>query len=362
MFQRKLLNRTQIWNKNGLNWFGSVSAHAVGDPQHSMVNDVYYSRFTSLPDANNFEYPHYISKRHHPTVWTNNIDTDIQRLKNKHDINISRNDIEFYDKHGYLILNNFFDDHTIKDVKNTLTDYMDKLNIDNTNEYVLTETKTSKIRSIFNIHDNLYKSLWNDVRLTNIVSTILNSDIYITQSRINLQQELHGEGFYWHSDFETWHIEDGMKLPRSLSAVILIDDGYPYNGGLMVIPGSHKFYIHCINQDSNDMPNENWLTSLKNQYYGTPTKEQLLFLYNYNIDVLNGNGIEYIGVGKSGTVILFDSNLIHGSHNNISPKSRNNIFMVYNSVDNKLGKPIIGNGRPSYIAERKNVKGIIYGK
>ena len=153
-----------------------------------------------------------------------------------------------------------------------------------------------------------------------------------------------------------------MKLPRSLSAVILIDDGYPYNGGLMVIPGSHKFYIHCINQDSNDMPNENWLTSLKNQYYGTPTKEQLLFMYNHNIDVLNGNGIQYIGVGKSGTVILFDSNLIHGSHNNISPKSRNNIFMVYNSVDNKLGKPIIGNGRPSYIAERNNVKGIIYGK
>ena len=126
------------------------------------------------------------------------LDTDIQRLKNKHDINISRNEIEFYDKHGYLILNNFFDNHTIKDVKNTLTDYMDNYSIDNTNEYVLTETKTNKIRSIFNIHDNLYKSLCNDVRLTSIVSTILNSDIYITQSRINLQQELHGEGFYWH--------------------------------------------------------------------------------------------------------------------------------------------------------------------
>jgi len=44
---------------------------------------------------------------------------------------------------------------------------------------------------------------------------------------------------------------------------------------------------------------------------------------------------------------------MHGSNSNISPYPRSNVFMVYNSVDNRLEEPFSGQQpRPPYIAER----------
>ena len=62
-------------------------------------------------------------------------------------------------------------------------------------------------------------------------------------------------------------------------------------------------------------------------------------------------GINYIE-GSKGSVFFFDCNLLHGSHNNITPFPRANSFMVYNAVTNKLGPPLVGQGRPEYIATR----------
>lgn len=44
---------------------------------------------------------------------------------------------------------------------------------------------------------------------------------------------------------------------------------------------------------------------------------------------------------------------MHGSNSNITPMPRSNIFMVYNSVENKLVQPYSGQqARPNYIANR----------
>jgi hypothetical protein len=39
---------------------------------------------------------------------------------------------------------------------------------------------------------------------------LLGSDVYVHQSRVNFKPGFNGQDFYWHSDFETWHAEDGM--------------------------------------------------------------------------------------------------------------------------------------------------------
>ena len=53
-----------------------------------------------------------------------------------------------------------------------------------------------------------------------IAEQILGSQVYIHQSRVNLKPGFKGKEFYWHSDFETWHIEDGMPRMRALSCSI----------------------------------------------------------------------------------------------------------------------------------------------
>ncbi|HZG79475.1 MAG TPA: phytanoyl-CoA dioxygenase family protein, partial [Brevibacillus sp.] len=58
--------------------------------------------------------------------------------------------------------------------------------------------------------------------------------------------------------------------------------------------------------------------------------------------------------GPAGSVVLFDCNTMHGSNSNISPLPRSNVFMVYNSVENKLVAPFSGQQpRPDYIATRE---------
>ncbi|MGE3591166.1 MAG: ectoine hydroxylase, partial [Arcobacter sp.] len=44
-------------------------------------------------------------------------------------------------------------------------------------------------------------------------------------------------------------------------------------------------------------------------------------------------------LGKAGTLVLHDGNILHGSADNISPEDRTNIFFVYNSVKNTPVKP-----------------------
>ncbi len=39
-----------------------------------------------------------------------------------------------------------------------------------------------------------------------------------------------GSGFYWHSDFETWHAEDGMPSMRAVSCSIALTENFAYNG------------------------------------------------------------------------------------------------------------------------------------
>ena len=172
---------------------------------------------------------------------------------------------------------------------------------------------------------------------------ILNSNVYIHQSRINFQLPFVGTGFWWHSDFETWHAEDGMPRPRALSMVVMMNDNFGQNGALMVSPGSHKTFIQCAGQT----PERNWETSLKEkQKYGTPDLQSLSEL----IDI---HGLDYCE-GKRGDVLMFDSNLMHGSHNNISPWARSNLFAVFNSTENLLtphpyAAPM---QRPEHIATR----------
>lgn len=207
------------------------------------------------------------------------------------------------------------------------------------------EPSTGQIRSVFEIHKSspICRRILEDKRLVECAMQILDSSVYVHQSRINFQLPFVGTGFWWHSDFETWHAEDGMPAPRALSMVVLMNDNFGQNGALMVSPGSHKTFIQC----AGETPERNWETSLKEkQKYGTPDLQSLS-------ELIEIHGLDYCE-GKRGDVLMFDSNLMHGSHNNISPWARSNLFAVFNSAENLLtpqpyAAPM---QRPEHIATR----------
>jgi ectoine hydroxylase len=211
---------------------------------------------------------------------------------------------------------------------------------------VISEPGSGDVRSIFDVHhlNPLFANLMRDPRVLDVARDVLGSEVYIHQSRINYKPGFTGKEFYWHSDFETWHIEDGMPAMRALSCSILLTDNTDENGPLMLIPGSHRHFISCMGET----PEENYKKSLKIQECGVPDP----LLLSYLADM---GGIT-TAKGKAGSVVFFDCNTMHGSNSNITPYPRSNAFFVYNSVDNVLHAPRDGLiARPDHIAARNDV-------
>lgn len=178
--------------------------------------------------------------------------------------------------------------------------------------------------------------------MLDIAHQLLDSDVYIRQSRINYKPGFTGTGFNWHSDFETWHSEDGMPRMRCFSMSILLTENNEFNGPLMLIPGSHKWFVPTVGKT----PQENWKESLKMQTLGVPEPTDL--------HKLTGNGGLVAPKGPAGSLLLFECNTLHASSNNLSPWPRSNLFFVFNSVENKLQPPFCGNRpRPEFVASRE---------
>lgn len=208
---------------------------------------------------------------------------------------------------------------------------------------IVREPDSDVVRSIFRLHkcSALYRRVFSDERLLAMAKQLIGTDVYIHQSRINYKPAMNGKEFFWHSDFETWHVEDGMPRMRALSVSLFLTESHEFNGPLMLIPGSHETYIRC----AGTTPDENFKKSLRRQEYGVPTREALEHL-------LDGREI-VAPKGPAGSVVFFDCNIMHGSNGNLSPTPRINLFAVYNSVDNQLVDPFCDQPpRPEYLAER----------
>jgi len=259
------------------------------------------------------------------------------------DCGLTKEQSDAYERNGYLHLEGFFSPEEVRKLKAEMQRFKEACAARNAPE-IVREPGGTEIRSIFAVHESNdeFRSLTMHRKLRRIVDYLLGSGVYVHQSRINFKPGFKGKEFYWHSDFETWHVEDGMPSMRALSCSIALDDNYPFNGPLMVVPGSHKTFVSCVGRT----PDDHYKQSLRKQEYGVPDNDSLAKL-------VKDGGID-TPVGKAGSIVLFDCNLMHGSNSNITPFSRNNIFLVFNSVENRLGKPFSGQApRPGFIAARE---------
>ena len=253
--------------------------------------------------------------------------------------------LKSFEKNGYLFLENFFSETEVAVMKAELSKVLESSR-GRSDKRVIQEPESQEVRSVFAVHEHeeFFKSLSEDQRLVEILKQLLGSDVYIHQSRINFKSGFTGKEFYWHSDFETWHVEDGMPRMRAISCSITLTENYPFNGPLMLVPGSHKHFVSCVGET----PEANYEKSLRRQEIGVPDNDSL-------IKLVRKGGI-VAPIGPAGSIILFDCNIMHGSNSNISPYPRSNVFIVFNSVENKLVSPFSGqNPRPSYIASRERL-------
>lgn len=250
--------------------------------------------------------------------------------------------LESYDRNGFLAVDQLLTDDEVA----TYSAELDRLAADpavRADERTVVEKSSNEVRSIFEVHtiSDLVAQLVSDERVVGRARQILGSDVYVHQSRINYKPGFGGGSFYWHSDFETWHAEDGMPAMRACSMSIALTENYSQNGCLMIMPGSHRTFVSCVGET----PAEHYKQSLKEQEIGTPDQDSLKLL-------ASKHGIEQF-TGRAGSAVMFDCNCMHGSNGNITPWPRSNIFVVFNSVENTPVDPFSApDRRPPFIASR----------
>lgn len=210
---------------------------------------------------------------------------------------LSTQDLQSYDDNGYLAIDQLLSPEELNEFRDELHRLANDPEV-KADDATITEAESNEVRSIFNVHrtNELFKRIANDPRLVRRVEQLLGSKVYLHQSRINYKPGFVGKDFWWHSDFESWHAEDGMPTPRAASISISLTDNYSFNGPLMVMPGSHKKFISC----AGGTPEDNYKKSLVMQGAGVPNKDTLTdFADKYGIDVLEG---------QAGGAVIFDSN------------------------------------------------------
>jgi len=262
---------------------------------------------------------------------------------------LSETELARYERDGFLVFDSFLDQATVRQFREDLRGYEDDESILRS-EGTITEPGKQEIRSIFGIHElsDRFDRLTRDPRILAMVRQLLGSEAYIHQSRINFKPGFHGKGFDWHSDFETWHSEDGMPRMRAVSFSIALTDNTPFNGPLMLIPGSHKTFVPCVGRT----PEDNYQSSLKKQELGVPNNRDLAAMADdYGIKA---------PTGPAGSLIIFECNTLHASNANMSPWPRSNLFFVYNSVENQLQAPFCGNKpRPDFLGNRNSTEALV---
>jgi ectoine hydroxylase len=249
--------------------------------------------------------------------------------------------MEAYERDGFLLREGLLSGAEVRDLQAACDRDLREARGARRPEVIL-EPDGDAVRSIFAVHGtDPWRALAGDGRIVGAARQVLGGEVYVHQSRINLKPGFEGKDFYWHSDFETWHIEDGMPRMRAVSFSVLLDDNHAYNGALMLLPGSHRLYVRCVGRT----PDEHFRSSLRKQEYGVPDRESLTWLWQRC-------GVA-MPTGPAGSVLMFESNTMHGSGSNITPLPRRNVFIVFNAVDNRLRDPFGGTApRPEFVATR----------
>nr|WP_193335500.1 ectoine hydroxylase [Devosia beringensis] len=271
-------------------------------------------------------------ERKDPTVWG----------KWSPEAPLTRAETQSFEKNGYLVLKGVFSASEVEALQAEST-RMRSGEAKLAPENIITEPNSSEVRTVFRLDEQnaLFDRLARDKRVAGRVSYLLGDDVYLHQSRLNYKPGFTGKEFYWHSDFETWHAEDGMPRMRAISASVLLTDNDALNGPLMLMPGSHQTFVSC----AGETPEDNHKSSLKKQEIGVPSQDSLSKL-------AEKFGVDY-AAGRAGTVILFDCNTIHGSNGNITPFPRSNAFFVYNAWSNRVVTPFAAKApRPAFLSSR----------
>ena len=247
---------------------------------------------------------------------------------------ISKKNIKFYKKNGYLVCKDIFSKQDViylkkytdelrklKPKKNKYMMYFDSKN-KNSKDLYLTRTEN------FIPYHNNFRNFFKRKKIIQIVSQLFGSKAVLFKDKINWKQP-GAKGFEPHQDSQVW--ENLYKNIRNfISLAISVDHSNSKNGCLEIVGEKHK--VGLFGNSKSAIPNN------------LVKKFRWKKIYT-----------------KPGDTIFFDSYTPHRSGKNKSNKSRSLIYFTYNKLsDGNLRKRYYYEKRISFPPNNERKKGKKY--
>lgn len=242
--------------------------------------------------------------------------------------------IEAYDRDGYLILPNLVSKEEVKLIKEGLARACQV-----TDDRVIREKSQGAVRMVYGMHELdgptgcvATEGLARSNRLLQAARDVLRDEVYLFHIKANLKEAITGEIWQWHQDFGYWRT-DGLREPRLVTTMLMLDKATELSGCLYFVPGSHREpYI--------DAPYDDSIASTQLKAITLEQMSGLVARHGEPVPVTGGPG----------TVVLFHPHLVHGSGHNMSTRDRWQLYFVYNAVSNVMAD--VPNPRPLWKAAR----------
>lgn len=166
-------------------------------------------------------------------------------------------------------------------------------------------SNTIRVIEPFHFLDPVFDRLIEDPRLVDPVCGLLGEDAAaLWTDKINLKRPREGSGFRWHQDSPYWG-HACQHCDRLPNVMVVLDDANEENGCFRVVPGSHR---------------DGFLPGIQDE-----TRLGPLFTRPDAFD----ESAQKPFVVEAGTVVFFDSHIVHGSQPNRSDRKRRAMVFTY---------------------------------
>jgi ectoine hydroxylase len=237
-----------------------------------------------------------------------------------------------FEEQGYLFFPNCFSEDEIAMMR------VEGDNILSAHREEVWREKLGAPRTAFAAHtfNEVFRLLAHHPRLVHPLEQVFGESVYVHQFKLNAKAAFQGDVWQWHQDYGTWARDDGMPSPRAMNIAVFLDEVFPFNGALMLIPGSHREGTLKAGHDTATTSYPLWTLD-----------EETVTRLCRQAELPGEPGI-VAPTGKAGSVLMFHGNLVHASAPNITPYPRKIIYLTLCAVSNHITKFT----RPDFIAHR----------
>jgi ectoine hydroxylase len=235
---------------------------------------------------------------------------------------LSAHELRQFDQDGYLFFPNCFSEEEIALMR------IEGEKILKLDRQEVWREKTGAPRTAFAAHtfNEVFRLLAHHPRLVEPLQQVFGEPVYVHQFKLNAKAAFEGDVWQWHQDYGTWARDDGMPEPRAMNIAVFLDEVYPFNGALMLVPKSHKQGTLAAGHDRATTSYPLW----------TLDQETVTRLCREAEE--DGRPGIVAPTGQPGSVLMFHGNLVHASAPNITPYPRKIIYLTLCAVSNHITK------------------------